>query len=103
VRNYLVVLLLFCFGVLITPRTFWHSHDQISKAAVDNHLDQDHQHSDNTDCFACDYDLSLFTVQAVYVYSSFLQFSLPKVVGLSVFQERAFFTAFFLRGPPKLI
>lgn len=69
----LAYILLIAFGVLLTPRSFWH---ECSDDHSENHSTEvsDHDHSDSHEahfdekCFACEYDMDVVTQPLSFNY-----------------------------------
>ncbi|MBC9813523.1 hypothetical protein H9Y05_13690 [Crocinitomicaceae bacterium CZZ-1] len=55
IKQLLTYTLLFAFAVIFSPRSSWHSHDEVKKSCAH---DNDHDHSDtDEDCYVCDFTL----------------------------------------------
>jgi len=102
----LAFLLLIAFGVLLTPRIFWHEcsdeHPEIHSTEVsdNNHSDSDQPHFDEN-CFACDYDMDVVTHPISFKYrfqqpNYFVSQELAQnIVSLQKVETHC------LRGPPR--
>ena len=59
-RRFIAYCLLIAFGVLLTPRDFWHEcedHKSEHHSDLDHSDSQSNSHFDSK-CFACDYDMT---------------------------------------------
>lgn len=55
IKQVLTYILLFAFAVIFSPRSIWHSHEDVKKSCTH---DDDHDHSDaDEDCYICDFTL----------------------------------------------
>lgn len=94
-KRFLSICLLVAFGVLYTPRDFWHDCDSHHSTEKSSKLSFDKK------CFACDFDINTalepvtfsFRVQK-YVFASLNLIDIDKV-------DVAKRLSFTLRGPPQ--
>jgi len=104
-RRGLAYILLIAFGVLLTPRTFWH---ECSGDHADHSIEvSDHDHSDSHEvhfdkkCFACDYDMDVVTNPISFKY----RFQEPNyLVSQELAQNLVSLQKVetdYLRGPPR--
>lgn len=103
IKKSLAYFLLIAFGVLLTPRTFWHECDDHHSTEI-----SDHDHSDSHEahfdkkCFACDYDMNT-AEEPVSFSPNFFAVFYPKQKEVKV-EVRAieFVRTHLLRGPPTV-
>lgn len=93
--KWVVYALLLSFFVVLSPREFWHECDNHHEVHAKNEV-----HLEQTDCFACDFDLGIISVP----YLHFFIFEKPKfskfdITSFSFFNAKEF-NSFLLRGPP---
>lgn len=94
-KRFLAICLLVAFGVLYTPRDFWHDCDSHHTTEKTSKL------SFEKKCFACDFDINsalepvafIFRVQK-YVFASLNLFDIAEANVETI-------TPFSLRGPPQ--
>jgi len=103
VRKIIVISLLLSFFVVLSPRSLWHNHNHDeSKSSL--HLTSEHTNQfEASDCFVCDFNLSLFTVQSAFVFEKYSNQVVSKPITKESIVNSDFYYCQPQRGPPYLM
>lgn len=97
-KKFLAYCVLIAFGVLLTPRSFWHE--------CENEHDHEHHHEVTTKfekkCYACDYDMNA-AEEPVSFNPCFFAAFYPKIKEIKIeVRSVDFERTQLLRGPPTV-
>lgn len=88
------------FLVALSPRGLWHSHEHDEETIAHS---VSLETSIDVDCFACDFDLGVYTSANSYFYQFPEKDNFVEKKQILVQADKAFFQTNLLRGPPSFI
>lgn len=105
-RKLVAFCLLIAFGVLLSPRDFWHECDdhyshELSHSHDDNNSDSSHEVHFEKQCFACDYDMDASESPLSFAYRFLKPTYFISADEVTIGVNSNFSDCSTLRGPPN--